>query len=260
MRAMHACAAAAVLLMVVSPPPLEAQGESCADGLGALMTDLGFKIPRRSMALGGPADVRFGPESEIRGVRPDGPAAGRLLDGDLLVALDGEAITTPEAARRFSGIRPGERVVLTVHRGGEIHEVGITAEERCGLHPPAPPHAPDAPAPPLPPAGELMPEGWLGFNLRCDDCGDDDSGTFRFRAAPVVASVDQGGPAAAAGIRPGDRLTHVEAVALTSPGGWPRFSDIQPGQTVRLTFARGTETLEVTVSALRAPARKAARG
>lgn len=269
MKAIHGWTTAAALAVAVlgtAPAPAQAQGEICAIGRGGLMTDLGFDRPARSMRPGGPhghGELVFESEPRITGVRDEGPAAGRLREGDVLVAVDGEPITTRAGARRYAAIDPGEKVRLSVRRGGDVRDVTLVAVGQCVPHPPAPPAppaapmAPAAPAPPaapLPPQDEIMPEGWLGFAIDCQNCGQDEStGVFRFREPPVVTGVEPGSPAARAGLRPGDRLTHVDGVSLTARAGWPRFYAVQPGEAVRLTYARDGRTHQVTLTALRQP-------
>lgn len=232
MKMKHGWAAATLAVAVLSAAPGQAQGHSCDNGRGGLMTDLGFNNLRR-------------------GVRGNGPAAGRFRDGDVLAAVDEERITTHEGARRYSEIRGGEQMRLAVRRDGQVQEVTITAGARCIPHPPSPPQPPAPPLPPLPPTDELMPQGWFGFAIQCQNCGDDEStGAFRFREPPVVANVEPNSPAARAGLRPGDWLTHVDGVSLTSHAGWPQWYAIQPGLEVRLTYVRGGQTHQVKVSAL----------
>ena len=242
MKMHHGWIVAAFAIVMLDTEAGHTQEGSCDNGRGGLMTDLGFNR------------LRFDTEPRISGVRSDGPAAGQLRDGDLLVALGGQPITTPEAAQRLSEIKPGEQVRLSIRRDGQVQDVTVTAGRRCIPHPPAPPEPPAPPAPPLPPMDEILPKGWLGFEITCQDCGDDEStGAFRFRAPPVVVRVGPNSPAARAGLRPGDRLTHVDGVSLTSAAGWPRWSAIQPGQEVRIAYLRGDQTHQVTISALHQP-------
>jgi C-terminal processing protease CtpA/Prc len=101
-----------------------------------------------------------------------------------------------------------------------------------------------------------MPDGWFGFGMQCNQCGVHERNgvrSFRFRQAPTVVSVEPNTPAARAGMRRGDRLTHVDGVPLTGEAGWRRFGAIQPGQTVRWTYTRGGQAHHATMSALRRP-------
>jgi membrane-associated protease RseP (regulator of RpoE activity) len=114
-----------------------------------------------------------------------------------------------------------------------------------------------APLPPLPPSPpDILPEGWFGFGISCDECGirrhNDDVRMF-FGEAPVVESVEPGSPAARVGIRRGDRLTHVDGLALTTPAGAQRFQAIRPGQTVTWTYRRGSGTYTTRATAGRRP-------
>lgn len=258
----RAAAALALLALHAAPEAARAQDRACDGGRGVVVADLGIEPLPRSASVDPSTDeveVRFDPDVRIAGVRPDGPAAGRLREGDVLVALDGHRITTRDAARRYAELRPGERVRLSVRRGVRSEEVTITAAAQCAPHPPAPPappHAaapPDAPPPPIPPSDELMPEARLGFTLECRNCGRDTRGVFRFREPPVVATVRPGSPAAVAGLRPGDRLTHVDGAALTGPAGWQRLRGIRPGQDVLLTWERGDRVHRATIEAAQRP-------
>jgi len=53
-------------------------------------------------------------------VKPDSAAAqAGILPGDLLVAIDGDKVTTFDDVRRYVSIRPGHHIIVTVERGGE---------------------------------------------------------------------------------------------------------------------------------------------
>ena len=61
----------------------------------------------------------------VIGVASDAPAAGKLEEGDVIVAVDGVPVRTTDQVRKQIGKRkPGEKVTLTVRRGGE--KVGLT--------------------------------------------------------------------------------------------------------------------------------------
>ena len=101
-----------------------------------------------------------------------------------------------------------------------------------------------------------MPEGWLGFGISCRRCSiDRENGRTRysFPEGLSVNRVEENSPAARAGIRGGDRLTHVDGVPLNSAAGAARFGAIRPGQAVRLSFTRGGQTRTAVVTARSRP-------
>jgi len=64
----------------------------------------------------------------------------------------------------------------------------------------------------------------------------------------VVTSVAEGGPAATAGLQPGDILVEAEGVPLTNGGALMRQTLTRPGQPVRLRYLRAGERREATVT------------
>jgi Lon-like protease len=66
-------------------------------------------------------DVEARPQGAlVIGVASDVPAAGEVETGDVIVAVDGVAVRTPDQLRREIGKRePGDQVELTVRRGGK---------------------------------------------------------------------------------------------------------------------------------------------
>ena len=81
--------------------------------------------------LVGEPDMEFEAEPILSGIREDGPAAGKLMEGDVLVAIDGQAITTREAAVHLSWLKPREPVQLTVRRNSVLTNVQINPAARC---------------------------------------------------------------------------------------------------------------------------------
>jgi membrane-associated protease RseP (regulator of RpoE activity) len=116
---------------------------------------------------------------------------------------------------------------------------------------------PTPPLPPLPPPPpDFLPEGWFGFGISCDECGvrrHNDDASMYFGEPPVVENVEAGSPAYRAGLRRGDRLTHVDGLALTTTRGAQRFADIRPGQAVTWTYRRGSGSYTARTTAVRRP-------
>ena len=96
--------------------------------------------------------------------------------------------------------------------------------------------------------------GWLGVVIN-------DGGGNGERRAPVVKDVYKESPAAAAGIRPGDRLVAVNGRAIGSYLQLLRkVALLAPGTEARLTLLREGVTKEVTVRLIVRPAQEATEG
>ena len=104
--------------------------------------------------------------ARVSEVSPGGPAADAgVRAGDVIVAIDGAAVTGENSARqvieRMRHVEPNSKVKLRVLRGGTPKEIEVTAR-------PAPAFsfrygAPAAPALPAPPPGFSMGEGFGDF-------------------------------------------------------------------------------------------------
>ena len=106
--------AAAVFALVLAPAGMTrvaTAGEEapCADNqqrvgdLGILSLDCDCSYSSHSRSTDGHARLvrrwTFRSEPEVGGIRTDGPAAGKLREGDVLTAIDGILITTRDGAR-----------------------------------------------------------------------------------------------------------------------------------------------------------------
>ena len=66
----------------------------------------------------------------VTAIDSTGPAAGKLIETDVIESVDGQAIVTPEHWRsRVARLHPGETVMLRVRNRGEIRDVSIAAAE-----------------------------------------------------------------------------------------------------------------------------------
>lgn len=76
-------------------------------------------------------DVKAEPEGAlVVAVAEDAPAAGKLAPTDVVVAVDGRAVRTPDDLRRLIGTRkPGATVRLRVRRGSRTEEVRVGTVE-----------------------------------------------------------------------------------------------------------------------------------
>jgi S1-C subfamily serine protease len=67
----------------------------------------------------------------IMSVESGGPAAAaNLLQGDVLVALDGQSIAQMDDLQGLLAGRAGQSATATVVRAGALHEIGLTIGEK----------------------------------------------------------------------------------------------------------------------------------
>jgi hypothetical protein len=233
----------------------------------------------------------FQAEPKILSVDPDGPSAGILRPGDVIVAVNGLAITTRKGGMRFGNLTPREPVELTIRRGSRTLDKEITPVAVCLEDHPLHFAAPEPPdivlhteklaelsrklealaemdLPELPDFPDLTnltrlsirPKAWFGMGLSCDGCTiqtgkDDESAEWQFDNPPTVESVEPGGPADEAGIRDGDVLLEIDGIDIDSHKGGKRFSSVEPGETVTWTIRRGSKRETIEMHALEHPDR-----
>jgi membrane-associated protease RseP (regulator of RpoE activity) len=279
------CCAAMLPLSASSPPA--AQPGCAAD---AARGHLGVRIACDCTVNSAPSDARpwrFRSGIRVDAVEPGGAAEGILRPGDLIVAAEGAPVTEPAGARRLWSLRPGQSIRLTLERKGRRMEVTLRAGAVCpgerraiGAYAPAvvvagdagPPDA-DAPTPapsaapgqpsgrplPVPTTPELQPEGWMGFGLACSQCGwaraaGDTAPYWESQDEPILWAVQPGSPAARAGLREGDVLTHVQGHSVASREGGRALGAVRPGQRVTLRIRREGRAREVWFDAAPRPA------
>lgn len=237
----------------------------------------------------------FRSEPKITEVDPDGPGAGILRPGDVIVAVDDLLIMTHAGGKRFASFQPGEAVELTLRRDGRlVRETVIAAEgeDSSSLFVESEEGASlaleiqmaelaeklsrldiedfkltDLENMSLVPPGsvsdspslDFRPLAWLGLSLSFSGSlnrrDPGGPGRWDFDDPPRVNEVSPDGPADRAGIREGDLLTHIDGVRLDTRAGGRRFSRIEPGQTVTWTVKRDVRTFEFTMTAEKRPDR-----
>lgn len=140
-------------------------------------------------------------------VTRDGAAAEAGIEpGDRLVAIDGSKISTFDEVQRYVGLRPGRTIVLTVERDGQNRDFRIVPKliEDTDQF------------------GNKMEMGRIGIAL----------------VDPVVTAVEQGGPAAKAGVQAGDRLIAVDGNNVATYYDIGRYVAERPGKSIVLTIQR----------------------
>ena len=197
--------------------------------------------------------VQFGGELELRDILPDGPAAGRVQEGDILVAVDGALITTRAGSTRLFHAESGQPVRLTVRRGGVEHDVVVVPVGAAGASSSPTVETPvPRPAPRYPAAAPSRARGRLGIGLSCRctmQTTADGVEHWSFDEPPEVGGVQTDGPAERAGVRVGDVIERIDGVAVTTRAGAERWSAVASGARVRLGIRRGAARLEVEMVA-----------
>ena len=123
-----------------------------------------------------------------------------LHRGDVLLEIDGVSLVTDEGGRRFGSIEPGETVVWTYRRGGQIMKATATAGQR-----------PDVPAPP--PPGESAPAAYSGQLARAYAIGASHKLRYAGLVGPASVEVRGAGSVVVNIIEPG---REIEIVTLDS--------------------------------------------
>ena len=181
-----------------------------------------------------------------------------LKQGDVIVRFDGEAVRSAAQLRRLVGETPAKRpVTIEVSRAGAPQKLSATLAERNAdmfggedfpgmrsFHfelpePPAPPNAPGMPHPPHAPRAphvqmfrhggpdeDVLIERLPGFGgprklgIQFIDMGEQLAAAYKLQAKSgvLVTSVDEGGPAAKAGLKAGDVVLKFQGKAIEDAG------------------------------------------
>jgi S1-C subfamily serine protease len=220
----------------------------------------------------GPDGWAFRSEPRVQGVARSSPADGVLREGDEIVAVNGQLITTREAGQLFGAPRPNEALQMTVRRNGALADVTLTPAPICPSDPRATTSTPVARGKLVVPVTPKIAKqsapgshprlrretGWFGFGITCSNCGweaprGDSFPLWAFSENPRLMRVEAGSPAERAGLRMGDELVRIDGMPLHTPAGGHRFGSVRPGQTVRWTYRRGDRELTVPVRATEPP-------
>jgi S1-C subfamily serine protease len=175
--------------------------------------------------------VSFDAESQellIVSVAPGSPAArAGLRQGDVVTAIDGEAVTTANIVQVILSYSVGDTITLTVERDDDELEIELTLAAR-----------PEDTAAPVPPAARPF----LGVRLEEDS------------VEVLVAEVLEGTAAETAGILAGDLIVGVDDTEITTIDQLIAvIRAYSPGDTITVAVERDGEILEFEATLGEAP-------
>lgn len=199
---------------------------------------LGVNIQPLDPELAASFDVSARRGVLVSGVLEDTPAAKAGLEpGDIILAIDGRTTDTPASlARTVAESEPDEAVEIRIVRDGERQT--RTAVLTARPSDPGSAAAPDRPAPPSRLGLELAP---LDEELRSQAGLATEKGVF-------VRGVESDGPAAEAGIEPGDAILRIGRTPVESVEDVrAALAKIDRGEAIRLLVERAGTTRFVIV-------------
>jgi S1-C subfamily serine protease len=174
--------------------------------------------------------ITFRPADEgaqVVRVLPDSPAAAAGLErGDLITAVNGEAVDATTLAETVSTFSVGDEITLDVLRDDEPLELAVTLAEqpvRATIR--------------IQPQTMMRQQAFLGVTLEAADGG------------VSIVSVSDGSPAAEAGLQAGDLITAVNGETVNTPAQLTAaIRSQEPGAAVTLSITRDGEAQEVEVT------------
>ncbi len=217
--------------------------------------------PRRAMLginLGGPEPGTRG--VRVMSVSPGGPAAeAGVLAGDLIVAIDGDAVEQGrDLSARMREVDPGQKVTLGVRRDGKDRDILVVARAadlgrlagEGGVRAPGAP-----PVPPLPGMHHFLMGGFADAEFatvtpRLGRYFGTDRGVLVLRVPPD----------AGAGLEEGDVILEIGGRAPDGGGHAMRIlRSYQPGEKVTIRIMRDRKPRDVTIELPDGPAPAAGR-
>jgi len=207
--------------------------------------------------------VEYAAEPVVGAVAPGVSGENNLLRGDVLIAIDGFPVTTASGALQLAAPIAGRPVRFDLRRAGRL--LSVTIVPRClkpvdvdvlrelvRLRDAAILRADTTIRPPPASGGArgISSGTWLGFAFASVAMTSDATGTGVVHAEfPTVSRINDPGPAALAGLRPGDILRAVDGLLLTTVEGTKRLGSIKRGEKVILRVERDGKVIELTLLA-----------
>jgi len=193
-----------------------------------------------------------------------------LQDGDIITAVNGEAVTPATFSDAILAFAPNDTITVTVERGGESLDIEVTLglrstiETHRGIVIPEMGEIviPDGAVPPMEGFFEAMPfgRGGMGFGMmptqgrlgvtfmNVDATIAEDKGLSVTEGA-IITAVDADSPAEAAGFLVDDVITAVNGEPVDAERTLAdRMVAYEPEDVVTFTVLRGGETVELTAT------------
>lgn len=211
-----------------------------------------------------------GEQIVIEVMRPSPAFEAGLQDGDIITAVNGEAVTPSTFADAILAFAPNDVITITVERDGESLDVEVTLGSRSiieahrGIVIPEMGEIviPDGAVPPMEGFFEVMPfgQGGMGFGMmptqgrlgvtfmNVDATIAEDKGLSVTEGA-IITAVDVDSPAEAAGFLVDDVITAVNGEPVDAERTLAdRMVAYEPEDVVTFTVLRGGETVELTAT------------
>ncbi len=184
--------------------------------------------------MGITGEAAEGGGAKLTGVTESSPAAkAGLKDGDVVTEIDGNKVVNYDTfVDFFQGKNPGDKVKLTVKRGGKDVAVEVTLGKR--------------------PEGQPQEGSGRGGRGAGGQVLPPVTGVrFGGGGKLVVEAVTEDGPAAKAGLKQGDVVTAIDGKKVTDAKGYAaELTGKAAGDKVKLTITRGKkeQTVELTLA------------
>jgi len=144
-------------------------------------------------------------------------AQSGLRAGDQIVAVDGRSIASPQQFYSYLSGQSGRQIPITINRSGRQQNLQLTADQGSGD------------------------TAWLGVFLQ--DSQDNN------QEGAQVAQIYPAGPAARAGLLPGDVITQVDGQKVSSSSELiSAIEEEQPGGRAQLTLVRNNQQMNLPVT------------
>jgi serine protease Do len=180
----------------------------------------------------------------VRRVTKGGPASKAGVEpGDVILNFNGKPVKdSDELPRLVTSTRPGTTVPLRVMRDGQEKTLNLTVGE-LNLEEEQARNAPDQ-------APNSAAEAPTGFGLYLDNLTPEMARRFRLDESrgAIITDVEEGSPAARAGLQPGDIIKRVRNVAVgTAAEAQRELAKVPSRGTAFLLISRGGDDTFITV-------------